>query len=130
MTAVAAPRTGRPQWQTALEEANRVRLARACWKRRLGDAEDVVAGRELAAEILEEGTPEVLLGMEVGEFLGACRRLGDRAVRRLTDAANVRASMSLGELTSRQRAMLIGALRAHSTYHVRARRGAMTPEFS
>ncbi len=127
MTAItdhpAAPATpqgrARAQRAEALELANLVRLARACWRRRLATRPDAIASRDLAAEILED-VPEVLAGMDLGDLLGACKGVGPRGVERLARAASVRPSKTLRALTPRQRAMLIGALRLRNR-HAHAR---------
>ena len=100
-----------PGWKVALREANRVRLVRAAWKHRIKGQPTDKASRELLADVLSD-PPEDLRGMEVGELIGACRRVGPVAIERYLRAAEVSSTRRVGDLTARQRSVLIGVLRA------------------
>jgi hypothetical protein len=100
-----------PGWQVALREANRVRLVRAAWKHRLEEQPTGKASRELLADVLSD-PPEDLHGMEIGDLIGACRRVGPVAIERYAHAAEVSSTRHVGDLTARQRWVLIGVLRA------------------
>ena len=100
-----------PGWKAALREANRVRLVRAAWKRRIERQPTGEASRELLADVLSD-PPEDLRGMELGELIGACRRVGPVAIERYVHIAEVSSTRHVGDLTARQRWVLIGALRA------------------
>jgi hypothetical protein len=100
-----------PGWKVALREANRVRLVRAAWKRRLAGQSTAWASRELLANVLSD-PPEDLHGMEIGELIGACKRVGPVAVECYAQVAEVSSACQVGALTARQRWVLIGALRA------------------
>jgi hypothetical protein len=100
-----------PGWKVALREANRVRLVRAAWKRRIKGQPTDEASRELLADVLSD-PPEDLCGMVVGDLIGACRRVGPVAIGRYLRAAEVSSTRRVGDLTARQRSVLIGVLRA------------------
>jgi hypothetical protein len=109
---VERPTTERePAWKVALREANRVRLVRAAWKRRIERQLTGEASRELLADVLSD-PPEDLHGMELGELIGACRRVGRVAIERYMHIAEVSSTRHVGDLTARQRWVLIGVLRA------------------
>ena len=97
-TAVAAP-----QHLRALEHANRIRLARAELKRRIG------AGALSAAEVLSEPPPEVD-SMSISELLMSQRRWGRARCRRLLVTLGVPENKRVGTLTDRQRAALAAEL--------------------
>ena len=94
-----------PQRLRALEQANRVRLARAALKRRLAAAE-LDAGEVVAA------TPQEAAGMALGELLMSQRRCGSARCRRLLSPLGLSERKALGTLTERQRRLLLGALAA------------------
>src|SRR3954453_8399838 len=100
-----------PSWKIALREANRVRLVRAVWKRRIERQPTGEASRDLLADVLSD-PPEDLHGMELGELIGACRRVGRVTIERYVHVAEVSSTRHLGDLTTRQRWVLIGVLRA------------------
>lgn len=89
-TAVAAP-----QHLRALEHANRVRLARADLKRRIG------AGAVTVAEVLTEPPAEVA-SMSISELLMSQRRWGRARCRRLLLSLGVPENKRIGTLTDRQ----------------------------
>jgi hypothetical protein len=89
-TAVAAP-----QHLRALEHANRVRLARADLKRKIG------SGGVLVTEVLTEPPAEVA-SMSISELLMSQRRWGRARCRRLLLSLNVPENKRIGTLTDRQ----------------------------
>ena len=99
-TAVAAP-----QHLRALEHANRVRLARADLKRRVG------AGRVAVADVVGD-PPAELAGMAISELLMSQPRWGRTRCRRLLMSLSVPENKRIGTFTERQRAELVGRLRA------------------
>lgn len=83
---------GAPSWKAALDEANRIRLVRAAWRRRLMAARPSAASRHLAAEVLLD-LPEDLAGMDATDLLSSCCQTShhraealSRGHRRATDA--------------------------------------------
>ena len=92
-----------PQHIEALEQANRVRLARAALKRavRAGDVEahDVVRSCPWEAET-----------MSVSELLRSQSRWGRTRTRKFLVPLAVSENRQIGRLTLRQREMLAGAL--------------------
>jgi hypothetical protein len=90
-TAVAAP-----QHLRALEHANRVRLARADLKRRIG------AGQIAVAEVVA-GPPSEVAGMSISELLMSQRRWGRARSRRLLLSLGVPENKRIGTFTERQR---------------------------
>ncbi len=99
-TAVAAP-----QHLRALEHANRIRLARADLKRRIG------AGKLTAAEVISSPPPEVA-SMSISELLMSQRRWGRARCRRLLVSLGVPENKRIGTLTARQRSALAMLLNA------------------
>jgi hypothetical protein len=93
-TVVAAP-----QHLRALEHANRVRLARADLKRKIG------SGRATVTEVLAEPPAEVA-GMSISELLMSQRRWGRARCRRLLLSLNLPENKRIGTLTDRQRVAL------------------------
>jgi hypothetical protein len=93
-TVVAAP-----QHLRALEHANRVRLARAELKRKIG------TGRVTAAEVLLTPPPEVE-SMSISELLMSQRRWGRARCRRVLLSLGVPENKRIGTLTERQRGAL------------------------
>lgn len=104
-TAVAAP-----QHLRALEHANRIRLARAELKRRIG------AGALSAAEVLSEPPPEVD-SMSISELLMSQRRWGRARCRRLLVTLGVPENKRIGTLTERQRVGLFELLAGKAPGH-------------
>jgi len=100
-----------PAWKVALRKAHRVRLVQAAWKRRIADQPTGKASRELLADVLSD-PPEDLRGMEIGDLIGTCRGVGTVAIERYAHVAEVTSTRQVGDLTARQRWVLIGALRA------------------
>ena len=88
------------QSMEALVLANEVRLARADLKRRVKDGETDI--REVLREV-----PEEVASMKVFDLLAAQHRWGRQRVLRLMRDAELSESKRLGELTERQRRVLI-----------------------
>ena len=99
---VAAP-AQMPQHMQALENANRVRLARAALKR------SVAAGDIEAAKVLRECPWEVET-MTVGELLRSQRRWGRARARKFLSSLALNENRQVGRLTERQRGVLAGEL--------------------
>ncbi len=94
-----------PQHMRALEEANRVRLARAALKR------DISNGKLEAAEVASRCPWEVTT-MTVGELLRSQRRWGRARTRKFLLGLALNENRELGRLTERQRIVLALALEA------------------
>ncbi len=88
-----------PQHMLALEQANRVRLARAELKRR-------VAAEEVRAVDVVLSCPWHTEGMEVSELLTSQRRWGRARSQRVLRSLGVPENKPLGHLTDRQRTEL------------------------
>jgi hypothetical protein len=105
-TATIAPgRKAMPQRLQALEQANRVRLARAELKRR------VAAGQLGAAEVIL-AMPWETVSMPVAELLTSQRRWGAERSRRCLGLLQIPENKHIGTMTERQRRALAGALEA------------------
>ena len=89
----------------ALEQANRVRLARAELKRR------VAAEKTAAAEVVVS-CPWEAASMSVGEPLRSQRRWGAARCRRVLTPLALTDTKPIGSLTERQRTVLAAVLRA------------------
>lgn len=97
------------QRREALAHGNRVRLARAEVRRRIRNLPGM-AGRALAVEVLRD-PPEHCGGMEVFQLLVCVKGLGAaRATSMLIGAGVVAQRKPIGELTVRQREVLVGML--------------------
>jgi len=108
LSAVAAPAVmapSAPQHLTALARANRVRLARAELKRRIGN------GELSAADVLLACTWEVE-SMTVADLLASQRRWGATRCRKLLLALQISETRHVGALTERQRVQLAERLRS------------------
>ena len=92
----------------ALEQANRVRLARAELKRR------VAAEKTAAAEVILE-CPWEAASMAIGELLRSQRRWGAARCRRLLLSLGLPENKPVGSLTDRQRRVLVAVLRSGTT---------------
>jgi len=97
--------TPTPQRMRALEQANKVRLARAELKRRIADGEISVA------EVMIMRPPEVD-NWTVRELLLSQRRWGSTRCRRFLERNQISELKRLGELTDRQRALLAAQLQS------------------
>jgi hypothetical protein len=105
MTQIATMTT-EPQRMRALEQANRVRLARAQLKRRIAN------GHMSAAEVILE-LPSEAKNWSVGELLMSQRRWGSIRARKLLIGLHISEKRAVGELTERQRGVLAALLPAH-----------------
>src|SRR3954453_19064893 len=92
-----------PQHLKALEQANRVRLARADLKRRVAAAETT------AAEVVLE-CPWQASSMELSDLLMSQRRWGRARCRRLLLSLGLPENKAIGTLTLRQRNALASTL--------------------
>jgi hypothetical protein len=94
-----------PQHLKALEQANRVRLARADLKRQ------IAAGDTTAADVLLE-CPWEADSMELSDLLMSQRRWGRARCRRLLLSLGLPENKQIGTLTQRQRRALVAMLGA------------------
>jgi hypothetical protein len=103
-----------PQHLKALEQANRVRLARAELKRQ------VAAGETAAAGVVLE-CPWEASSMELSDLLMSQRRWGRARCRRLLLSLGLPENKHIGTLTPRQRRALVELLitRSSSPQHAR-----------
>ena len=92
-----------PQRLRALRLANLMRSQRARLKRQLARGELGVP------QVIEHSPPEVQ-GMALGELLASQRQWGSEHSRRLLQRVGVQEQRRLGQLTERQRRLLIAAL--------------------
>ena len=97
-----------PQHLKALEQANRVRLARAELKRL------VAAGETTAAEVVLECRWEAS-SMELSDLLMSQRRWGRARCRRLLLSLGLPENKHIGTLTPRQRRALVELLVTRTT---------------
>jgi hypothetical protein len=101
------------QHMRALEYANRVRLARARMKRRIG------AGELSAAEVIV-GCPWEAHTMAISDLLMSQKRWGRTRCRRLLVSLGLPENKRIGTLTERQRLALAAMLTAKGTSPARA----------
>ena len=94
-----------PQHLRALQQANRIRLARAELKRK-------IAGQELSAAEIVLTCPDEAQGMSLSDVLMSQRRWGRARCRRLLVSLNLPENKQLGTLTQRQRLALAAVLTA------------------
>jgi hypothetical protein len=99
-----------PQHLKALEQANRVRLARAELKRQ------VATERTTAAEVVL-GCPWQAASMELSDLLMSQRRWGRARCRRLLLSLGLPENKQIGTLTPRQRMALVAVLGAKGRTH-------------
>jgi hypothetical protein len=92
-----------PQHLKALEQANRVRLARADLKRQ-------VAAQETTAAEVVLGCPWEASSMELSDLLMSQRRWGRARCRRLLLSLGLPENKQIGTLTPRQRRALVEVL--------------------
>ena len=97
-----------PQHMLALEEANRVRLARAALKR------SISRGEVIAANVVLDAPPETE-NMSLAELLGSQRRWGRTRVRKFLSSLALGEGKRLGSLTPRQRHLLARELDARGS---------------
>jgi hypothetical protein len=101
----ATVRAGQEQHLRALEYANRVRLARARMKRKIG------AGELSAAEVVLS-CPWQAHSMSISDLLMSQKRWGRTRCRRLLVSLGVPENKQIGTLTERQRLALAAVLTA------------------
>jgi hypothetical protein len=106
-----------PQHIRALEQANRVRLARAQLKRR-------VALQKISAAEVVASCPWEAESMELSDLLMSQRRWGRARCRRLLLSLGLPENKQLGTLTDRQRRALVAVLPAPSVRN----RAVLVPE--
>jgi hypothetical protein len=99
-----------PQHLKALEQANRVRLARAELKR-------LVAGAETTAADVVLNCPWEASSMELSDLLMSQRRWGRARCRRLLLSLGLPENKHIGTLTPRQRRALVVVLNAKTGLH-------------
>lgn len=92
-----------PQYMRALQQANRVRLARAELKRQIGDNETTVA------EVVRT-VPWEAESMAIAELLMSQHRWGRQRCRRFLAAIPMSETKTIGTMTDRQRAALAAGL--------------------
>lgn len=95
--------TDEPQRVAALRRANLVRTERAEIKRRLA------AGELSPVEVIDR-MPAAARGMSLAALLGSQRYWGSTRSKRLLVRVGLQESKRLGELTERQRRLLLAAL--------------------
>jgi len=98
-----------PQHMRALEQANRVRLARAELKRQVTD------GETTAAEVIR-ARPWEAGSMAIGELLMSQHRWGRQRCRRFLAAVSMAETKTVGSMTARQRDELTARLEGASAY--------------
>ncbi len=89
----------------ALEQANRIRLARAELKRR------IARGDVLVADILLEPSEEVA-GMEIVDLLTSQKRWGSTRCTKFMDSIGLNETKTVKSLTARQRSAMAAILTA------------------
>jgi hypothetical protein len=102
-----APVAAAPQHIRALELANRVRLARAELKRRVGRGEASVADVILSC-------PSEAEGMTIADLLMSQRRWGRTRCRKFLVAIAMSENKTVGSMTERQRVTLAALLAARA----------------
>ena len=96
----------------ALQEANRVRLARAALKR------EVAAGEVAAAEVILS-CPWQATSMSISDLLMSQKRWGRARCKRLLTSIGVPENKPIGTLTERQRSALANVLASKSVLPAR-----------
>lgn len=96
-----------PQHLRALEQANRVRLARAELKRR------VALQQASVVEVIVE-CPWEAESMEISDLLMSQRRWGRARCRRLLVALGIPENKQIGTFTERQRSAIVNSLARHT----------------
>lgn len=94
-----------PQHMRALDQANRVRLARAELKRRVG------VGDLTVADVLER-SPWEAESMQLADLLMSQRRWGRTRCRKFLSSIQILENKMVGSLTERQRQAVVGRLTA------------------
>jgi hypothetical protein len=104
-TVDAAPQHAAPQHLRALEQANRVRLARAELKRR------VALQQTSVVEVIRH-CPWQAESMSISDLLMSQRRWGRARCRRLLISLGIPENKQIGTFTERQRSALVAGLSA------------------
>src|SRR3954449_3463196 len=99
-----------PQHIKALEQANRVRLARAELKRQ-------VAAQEVTAAEVVLGCPWEAASMELSDLLMSQKRWGRARCRRLLLSLGLPENKQIGTMTPRQRRALVEVLMTKTQSH-------------
>lgn len=102
-----ATATAAPQHMRALEQANRVRLARAELKRQVADGATTVA--EVVAECPWEAE-----SMTIADLLMSQHRWGRTRCRRFLASIPMTETKTIGSMTERQRSTLAARLRGEA----------------
>lgn len=89
----------------ALEQANRIRLARAELKRRIAKGDVAVA------DVLLEPSDEIA-GMEIAELLTSQKRWGSTRCTKFMDSIGLNETKTIRSLTERQRSAMAAVLTA------------------
>jgi hypothetical protein len=108
-----------PQHLRALEYANKVRLARAELKRRIGD-------QQIGVVEVIVSCPWEAESMSISDLLMSQRRWGRARCRRLLVSLGITENKQIGTFTERQRAALVAVLSAKAGMD-RPEGGAQTP---
>lgn len=103
-----ASMTPEPQRLAALERANEIRLARAALKRR------IALGEVSAAEVIRS-CPDAAHRWPIGELLMSQRRWGSTRCRKFLSTNQIGETKPIGQLTARQRQLLVGSLERGAT---------------
>ena len=98
----SAPANGR-QNMRALEQANRIRLARAELKRRIAKGDVAVA------DVLLDPSDEIS-GMEISELLTSQKRWGSTRCSKFMDSIGLQETKTIRSLTERQRSAMAAVL--------------------
>lgn len=99
-----------PQHMLALQEANKVRLARAELKRR-------IAAGDLSVADVVVSRPEEVLSMPISDLLLSQRRWGLTRCRKFLAAMPMSENKTVGSMTERQRVALAAMLSSRGLSH-------------
>ena len=99
------------QREDALANANKVRVARAAWKREVREL-DHTDGILLAIDVLQN-TPAWFGTMKVTDLLCSVRKFGPYTVQQLLGRLAISERKTVGGLTHRQKHILLTALKHH-----------------
>ncbi len=103
-----------PQHMTALATANARRLARAELRRQVSTPATFSASSGELAEILAAGVPECMASMRLEDALRWVRRIPYYRINEILDAVGCTEWKKVGDLTLRQRSVLVNELRLFS----------------
>ncbi len=104
-----ALRPPEPQRLRALQQANKIRLARAALKR------SIAVGETSAAEIIFH-CPDAAVSWPIGDLLMSQRRWGNTRCRKFLAHSHIVETKPVGTLTDRQRRMLASSLDASRSW--------------